>query len=222
MIGNEGGDMNKLGFTTRGKELIWRSLFYFLGLWFVALGIVFTIQAQLGVSPWDVLHIGLANVTRLSVGSCVILVGAIVLIVLIWLDRKRIRWGLVGNMVLIGIFMDVIIYFGWVPDPSQIFVQWIWLLLGLIIQAYGLSLYITANFGAGPRDSLMLALHKKLRLSIRMIRTIMEVSVLGLGWILGGPVSVGTLVLAFLNGPTLQYFLEVNHRLLTILTLKKS
>lgn len=208
----------KIEFTTRGKRLIWRSLFYFLGLWFVALGIVFTIQAQLGVSPWDVLHIGLAKVTRLSIGVCNILVGIILLVFLIWMDRKQIKWGLIGNMILIGMFIDLIIYLELVPVVYQPLGQWIWLMLGLIIQAFGLSLYITADFGTGPRDSLMLALHVKSKRSIRMIRTIIEVSVLGLGWILGGPVSIGTLVLAFLNGPVLQYFLGVNRLLLNTLT----
>lgn len=201
--------------------LFWRSLFYFLGLWFVALGIVFTIQAQLGVSPWDVLHIGLSKVTRLSVGVCSILVGMMVLGVLVGLDRKQIRWGLVGNLLLIGLFMDLIIELNWIPEADRPLGKWSWLILGLIIQSFGLSMYITANFGAGPRDSLMLALHKRWKLSIRLIRTIIEVSVLGIGWLLGGPVSIGTLVLALLGGPILQYFLGVNRELLHRLTIEK-
>lgn len=203
------------------KALIWRNLFYFLGLWFVALGVVFTIQAQLGVSPWDVLHIGLAKVTQLSIGISTILVSGVVVSVLIVLDRKQIRWGMVGNLVLIGIFIDIIINYNLIPATDRLMNKWIWLLLGLVIQAYGLSLYITANFGAGPRDSLMLALHQKSKMSIRMIRTIIEVSVLSIGWLMGGPVSIGTLVLAFLNGPFIQYFLELNRSLLNRLTFEK-
>jgi len=117
--------------------------------------------------------------------------------------------------------MDLIIKWGLIPSTDLLIEQWIWLLIGLIVQVYGLSLYITANFGAGPRDSLMLALHKKYKLSIRLIRTIIEITVLGIGWLLGGPVSVGTLILALLTGPVLQYLLGVNRNLLNRLTLEK-
>lgn len=203
------------------KIFIWRSLFYFLGLWFVALGIVFTIQAQLGVSPWEVLHVGLSKVTHLSVGVSSIVVGIVVVCFLLMLDRKQIKWGLLGNLFFIGLFMDLIIKWGLIPSTDLLIEQWIWLLIGLIVQVYGLSLYITANFGAGPRDSLMLALHKKYKLSIRLIRTIIEITVLGIGWLLGGPVSVGTLILALLTGPVLQYLLGVNRNLLNRLTLEK-
>lgn len=196
------------------KSLIIRNVFYFVGLFFVALGIVFTIQAQLGVSPWDVLHIGIAKVTHISVGVSTILIGAVVLCFLLVLDRKSIKWGLLGNLILIGVYMDIIMYFDLIPVMHQAFGQWGWLLVGLVIHAYGLSMYITADFGAGPRDSLMLALHRKFQLSIRLIRTIIEVTVLSIGWILGGPVSVGTLVIAFTSGPILQYFLEFNQKLL--------
>lgn len=200
------------------KAWIWRILFYFGGLWFLALGIACTIQAHLGVGPWDVLHIGLTKLTSLSVGVCNILVGGIILGIIYLLNPKRLKWGTFINLLLVGVFLDIILHFHWIPHADQLWEKWFLLLVGIVVLNFGTGLYIAAEFGSGPHDGLTLELSERSGMSLRMIRTMLEVTALSIGWLLGGPVSIGTLFISLSMGPLLQFFLKISQQTLRFLT----
>ena len=175
-----------------GKEVrdrLWRWMFFVAGLWTMSLGVVLTIQANLGVSPWDVLHIGLAKTTSLSIGMWVQLVGLVLVAVTAWMKRRLPEIGTVLNMVLVGLFIDALLYLDWIPAPSSLLVRWIFLVLGIGLAGFGAGMYIASRLGAGPRDGLTLVLSERTGWSISRIRTVMEVAVLVIGGLLGGPVS---------------------------------
>lgn len=205
----------------RRRAWIWRSLFYFGGLWFLSLGTAFTIQAYLGVAPWDVLSVALAKVTSLSVGVCNALVGGIILGVTYFLNPKRLQWGTFMNLLLVSVFLDFIFHLRLIPQADQLWEKWLWLLIGIIVLTLGQGLYIAAEFGSGPRDGLTLELSEQSGMSIRVIRTLLEVTALSIGWLLGGPVSIGTLVISLSTGPFLQFFLKISQQILRSLTMKQ-
>lgn len=175
----------------------------FIGLMLFALAMALLIRAQLGVDPWDVLHLGLANHIPLSLGTIVILVGVVVL--LAWIPLKQ--WpglGTIANVLLIGLGLDLFLWL--IPDVHGLGWQILTLVGAIVINGLGGALYIGCHFGPGPRDGLMTGLHLRTGKSIRLLRTIIEVCVLGIGWLLGGPVGVGTVAYALLIGPATQFF----------------
>lgn len=173
------------------------------GLLLFALAMALLIRAQLGVDPWDVLHLGLAAHLPLSLGTIVILTGVVVL--LAWIPLKQ--WpglGTLANVLLIGLALD---FFLWViPAISGLGWQITTLAGAILINGLGGALYIGSHFGAGPRDGLMTGLHLRTGASIRLIRTGIELAVLAVGWMLGGPVGLGTVAYALLIGPSTQFF----------------
>lgn len=160
----------------------------------MSFGIVLTIKAGLGVSAWDVLHIGLYKQFGLSIGSWTIMIGGLVLFSASLLTRKLPQVGAFINMFTIGIFIDLFLYIPVLKTPEFFLGKMMMLLMGIIILCYGMGLYISAKCGAGPRDSLMIALVEKTGKSITFIRACIEVIVLFIGWLLGGPVFIGTVI----------------------------
>ncbi|MCW2602555.1 MAG: conserved rane protein of unknown function [Pseudonocardiales bacterium] len=164
------------------------------------------VRAGLGLDPWDVFHQGLANRLGLSLGTVVILVGALVL--LVWIPlRQRPGFGTVSNVLILGLALDATMavtrdVHGW---PGQ------FALLGLAIVLNGVAtgLYIGAGLGAGPRDGMALGLARRSGRSIRLVRTSIEITVLSIGWLLGGAVGIGTVAYALLIGPLSQLFLRL-------------
>ncbi|WP_345472103.1 hypothetical protein QMQ05_00450 [Glutamicibacter ectropisis] len=175
----------------------------FIGLTLYALAMALIIRAQLGVDPWDVFHLGLANYLPLSLGVIVILTG--VLILLAWIPLKQ--WpgiGTIANALYIGVALD---FFLWVlPEVHSLGWQIAVFAVAIIINGLGGAMYIGSHFGAGPRDGLMTGLHLRTGLSIRLVRTALELTVLGIGWLMGGPVGIGTVAYALLIGPATQFF----------------
>jgi uncharacterized membrane protein YczE len=170
----------------------------FAGLLLYGVSLAFLIRAGLGLAPWDVLHQGLAEMTGVTVGQMVIAVSFVVL--LAWIPlRERPGFGTFANAVLIGIFVDLTMA---VLDDVH---GWVWrvllLLLGVGLNGVATALYIGASLGPGPRDGLMTGLVRRTGRSVRLVRTVIEVTVLALGWLLGGTVGVGTLLYAFAIGP---------------------
>ena len=154
-----------------------------LGLALFGWSMAMMVRAGLGVMPWDVLHQGLANYLPFSFGQIVIGVGAVVL--LLWIPLRQ--WpglGTVLNVLLIGLFAA----------------------LGLSNALAG-ALYIGVHLGTGPRDGIGIALHRSTGRSVRLMRTLVEIGVVAIGWLLGGVVGVGTVLYAFGIGPLLQFFL---------------
>lgn len=168
----------------------------------VAFGL--TVQAELGLDPWDVLHEGISDHIGLSIGNVSVLVGLVVL--LGWIPlRERIGIGTVSNTVIIGLTMDVAMRH--LPDADTTTARWTMLVLGLVLAGPGVGLYIGARLGPGPRDGIMTGLAQR-GPSIRLVRTMIELAALGLGWLLGGTVGVGTLLFALTIGPNVQFWLE--------------
>jgi uncharacterized membrane protein YczE len=163
------------------------------------------LRSGLGVDPWDVLHQGLARRAGLTVGTWVIIVGALVM--LGWMPlRQRPGLGTVSNVILIGLVIDRTIAV--VPAPHAAPARWACLLAGVLLNGVATGAYIGARFGPGPRDGLMTGLAAR-GIPIRRARTGIEVSVLAVGWLLGGTVGIGTVVYAAAIGPLAHVFVPL-------------
>jgi uncharacterized membrane protein YczE len=175
-----------------------------LGLAFFGIGIAFFFASTLGTAPWDVLHGGLARITGLPTGVIINLVG--IGILPLWIPLKeRVGLGTVLNTLEIGVVVDLVKPL--LPQPQNIVVKVVFALIGLVVIAVGSGLYIGSGLGTGPRDGLMMGL-KRLGLSVRMARTLIEVVTLSLGFMLGGKVGVGTLLFLLGIGPLVQITLK--------------
>ena len=182
----------------------------FVGLALYGVSLAFVLRAGLGLAPWDVLHQGLANITGATVGQMVIAISFVVL--LAWIPlRERPGFGTFANAVLVGLFVDLTMLVLGAADA------WVWrivlLLSGVLLNGLATALYIGASLGPGPRDGLMTGLVRRTGRSVRLVRTCIEVTVLAIGFLLGGTVGVGTLLYAFAIGP-------IAHVLLPVLTLE--
>jgi len=178
------------------------------GLFFFAVGIVMTINANIGLAPWDVFHQGLSNVLGITMGQASIMVGAAVVAVDYFLGEK-IGIGTLGNMVLIGLFIDFLMLNNLIPQMQIFWAGVIQMVIGLFVIGVASFLYIGAGMGCGPRDGLMVALLKKTGRSVSLVRGVLEGGALVLGWFLGGTAGVGTVITAFLTGPMVQLAFRV-------------
>jgi uncharacterized membrane protein YczE len=175
------------------------------GLFLCAAGIVALLESRLGLSPWDVLHQGLAKHTPLSFGTANILVGVAVLGLSVLLGA-RIGPGTVGNAVLIGAFIDLLDHVPTVEALSDrsLETRTVLLVVGIGLFAVGSAFYLGAALGAGPRDSLMLVLALRSGRRIGIVRALLESSVVVVGALMGGTVGIGTIAFALLIGPALE------------------
>ncbi|WP_101786868.1 YczE/YyaS/YitT family protein [Nonomuraea indica] len=165
-------------------------------------GIGLQVRSGLGNNPWDAFHQGLALRAGLSIGTVIIAVGALVM--LLWIPlRQRPGVGTISNVIFVGLFADAAIML--LPGPGHWTLSWLYLLLAVVSIALATTLYISAGMGPGPRDGLMTGL-MRLGLSVRLGRFLIEISVLAVGWLLGGTVGVGTVVFAVAIGPLTQLF----------------
>jgi uncharacterized membrane protein YczE len=180
-----------------------RLLRLYAGLALYGVGVGLQIESHLGGSPWDVFHQGLSIHLGLSIGIWIIVVGALVM--LLWIPlRQKPGVGTLSNVVFLGLFADAAMWL--IPAPDPLVARWAYLLLGVVATAAATGLYIGAGLGPGPRDGLMTGLNR-LGLSIRSARTVIEVTVLAIGWLLGGTVGAGTLIFALAIGPLSQFFM---------------
>jgi uncharacterized membrane protein YczE len=176
------------------------------GLVLFGISDAFMLMSGLGATPWDVLHQGLSRHLGLAVGTMVILVGAAVM--LLWIPlRQRPGFGTMSNVVVIGLAMNATM--AWLATPHALWLRWTVLLAGLGLNGLATGAYIGAGLGPGPRDGLMTGLVVRTGLSVRLVRTTIEATVLAVGWLLGGTVGVGTVLYAFGIGPLIQLFLRL-------------
>lgn len=174
-----------------------------IGFALFGLSIALTIRANLGTGTWSVFEVALSEITGLTVGTITVVVGFTVLIAALGL-REKVGWGTLGNILSIGPWLDLALWL--IPSVEKNLVLQIAMLLGgVLTQGIASAVYIGVDAGAGPRDSLMLALHRTTKLSLRVARGSVEITVFILGWILGGPAGIGTLVFALLIGPAVQW-----------------
>jgi len=173
------------------------------GLLLFALGVVMTINAGIGVSPWTVLSVGLAERLPLTLGQINQVIGLNVIIIG-WILGFPPGLATVFNMYFIGYFIDVLFQYNIVPTPEGLLPQILLLLLGVAVIGVASLFYLRVQLGAGPRDGLMVGLVKKLDRPVSHVRGAIELTVLVAGWLLGGPVGLGTLISAVTIGPSVQ------------------
>lgn len=173
------------------------------GLFLYALGIVMTINANIGYAPWDVFHVGLANSIGLSIGLASILTG-VVIVLISWLLGEKLGLGTILNMLLIGVFLDMIMALKVIPKLDHVVLGIFMMIGGLFVIALASYFYIGAAFGAGPRDSLMVALTRKTGLSVGICRGSIELMAVIIGWQLGGKLGLGTVLSALAIGFCVQ------------------
>ncbi|MED2972385.1 YitT family protein [Fictibacillus sp. B-59209] len=183
-------------------------LVFFMGLLIMSFGISLMIKANLGSAPWDVLHIGLYYQFGLSIGTWSIIIGFLIIGATSWLTKKWPQAGAFLNMLFVGIFIDGYLMLPFFKTPDSTAAAIIMLAAGLIINGFGIGLYIASDCGAGPRDSLMLALTEKTGKKVAHIRLFMELFVLAGGWLLKGPVSLGTILFCVSIGSIVGYTLS--------------
>ena len=176
------------------------STFFFLcfGLSLFGLGEGLLIVSFTGASPWSVLAQGISLNVNLSIGTITLLISIVVL--LLWIPlRQKPGMGTILNALIIAIMIDLCIKY--VPTPSNYIYQLILAVISVIIVGIGGGIYLVSNLGAGPRDGLMIGLQKITNFPIAVVRATLEISVVSIGWYLGGTVGVGTLLFAFGIGP---------------------
>lgn len=178
-----------------------RLLQLYIGLVLYGVSTALFVHANLGADPWDVFHLGVAKQLGISFGTVIILTGAAVL--LLWIPiRQMPGLGKVSNVIVLGLAADATLA---VLPPLESMVARSALLVGaIVLNAIATGMYIGAGFGPGPRDGLMTGLHARTGWSLRGIRTAIELSVLLIGWLLGGKFGVGTVIYALSIGPLIQ------------------
>lgn len=173
-----------------------------VGFFLFGLAIVIMVKADLGTSPWVALEVALIRRLPITLGQATILVAAVIILLDILL-REPLGWGSLANMVSIGGWVDLLQ--PWVPAPLPLWwLQVPYLLVGVLTMGFATAVYVGVRAGAGPRDSLMLATARLFRVSVRLARTIVEIGVVTVAWLLGGSIGVGTLLFALTIGPAVQ------------------
>jgi uncharacterized membrane protein YczE len=188
------------------EELIRRVPRLILGLALFGFGIALMVLADLGLSPWEVLHQGISRTTGVPIGTVGIITG--ILVLLLWIPlRERVGIGTLFNVLLIGIVIDLTLWLAPI-EPTATWHHWVLLIAGMIFIAVASGMYIGVGLGPGPRDGLMTGIGKR-GVPIGLARGAIELTVLGLGFLLGGRVGIGTVLFAFGIGPLVGWLLPV-------------
>lgn len=173
----------------------------YIGLVLYGVSTAMFVRADLGADPWNVFHLGVMKRLSLDIGTVMIVTGALVL--LLWIPlRQRPGLGTISNVIVLGLAADAALSL--MPVLDSLVARGTLLVCAVVVNAIATGMYIGAGFGAGPRDGLMTGIHARTGWSVRAIRTAIEVSVLLIGWLLGGTVGVGTVVYALAIGPLIQ------------------
>ncbi|HVT50805.1 MAG TPA: hypothetical protein VHE77_04510 [Dongiaceae bacterium] len=191
-------------------NLVKRWFFLLAGFACYGLAIAMMVRADLGLGPWDAFHQGTARQLGMKIGTASVIVGAVVMLGWVPLKLKP-GIGTVMNVLCIGPMTNIAL--DYVHTPGNLVGRWALMLGGIVVISIGSALYLPTRLGAGPRDGLMLGLHQKFGLSIRVARTIVEVSVLVAGYFLGGTVGAGTIAFACLIGPMIHWMLDMEKKI---------
>ena len=207
--------MAKVNKLSMFKPIEWRNFFrdFFviqIGFALFGLSIATLIRANLGTSPWVVLTVALAQIFGLTPGTLTMIIGFVVLTVVVIL-KEGIGWGTITNILFIGPYVDLALRF--IPEGIDAWlIQGGMLVASAFLMGLATAIYIGVRAGAGPRDSLMLAIQRMSRWSLRRARATIELTVLLVGGLLGGPIGIGTVIFALLIGPSIQW----NFKLLNV------
>lgn len=181
------------------------------GLFLYSLGSFLTIQANIGLAPWEAFSMGFSKLTNISFGNIVVISGLIIVVIDIIL-KEKIGIGTILNALLIGKFVDLLQHLKLIPQMTNFWFGLLMLLAGQVVICLGSYFYISAALGCGPRDSLMVALGKRApKWPIGVIRGLLEGSVLIIGWLLGAKVGIGTVISVFGIGFILQLTFKLLH-----------
>jgi uncharacterized protein len=201
--------------TTWRSDHLWKAkpltLFVLIfGLWLFGTGEALLIKSALGVSPWTVLAEGISIQTRLTIGLATFFTSVLVLI--FWIPLKqKLGLGTILNAIVIATAIDVMLQV--LPTSTNFWINLSEVFIGVILVGLGSGLYLTCNMGPGPRDGWMTGIHQKTKISVGKVRLAIEVTVLGIGWFLGGTVGIGTLIFASLVGYSVAVWLNIVKKL---------
>jgi len=183
-----------------------RIVCFIIGLITFSLGISISIKVQhLGIHPWDVLNVGLFESLGFSIGTWNIVVGIILIIVSLILDRTYVKLGTFLNAVIIGSCVDLFLWLDFLPQPTHTWTDIVVIFIGIAVMGIGGGLYNAAGVGSGPRDGFMLSISDKSGISIGKVRIMTETSILVVGLLIGGPVFIFTFIFTFIQSPIFQY-----------------
>ena len=185
-----------------------RLLMLLAGLFIFAVSMALSLQCNLGASSWTVLHDGISRQTPLSIGIVTQIVG-LAMLVISWVGGIRPGFGTLANMILIGSFLDLILWSGVIPEAESYPARFAMLLASVVVIGLGSALYIKAGFGAGPRDSFMLVVHRRTGIRLGIARWLIEVTAVALGILLGGDFGIGTIIFSMLVGFSIDWFFRL-------------
>jgi len=192
------------------NRFLLRLLKLFLALLLYAVGVVLTLQANIGYPSWEVFHAGLSNIFGIQIGTIGILVGLVICIIAVMAGEK-IGLGTLCNMVFIGLFINIFLTIEVFPLLTNLYFGILQMFVGLFIIAIATYYYISSGFGAGPRDSLMVVLTKKTKLSVGICRSGLEILIVIIGALLGGSFGIGTILAAVSIGIIMQLTFKMFH-----------
>lgn len=189
------------------KRFSWDFFVIQIGFLLFGISIDVIVQASLGLDSWDVLQMALTYHLPITLGEASIGIAFLVVLIDVIL-KEPLGWGTLANVVFIGVWVDVLRPYV-PPVPHLILIQIAYLLLGTLTMGFATAVYVGVDAGAGPRDTLMLAMSRLGKTSLRVARTAIEVTVVALGWFMGGPAWLGTLIAAIAIGPSVQLGFKV-------------
>ena len=179
------------------------------GLWLFGTGEALLVVAELGNGPWTVLAQGMTNYLPFDIGMATLIVSVVVLA--LWIPlREKPGLGTIANAIVIALALQVGVWL--LPHPEQLWLRVVFIFLGIAAIGMGSGLYLTTNLGPGPRDGWMTGLHVRFGWPVARVRLGIEVTVLILGWLLGGTVGLGTVLFAVLIGPSVGWGLRLVDR----------
>ena len=186
------------------KKILKRLPQCFFGLFLCGIGLAFTIEANLGLNPWDVFHDGFSQLINVRIGFAGVITGFIVLLGWIPLKQKPFL-GTILNILTIGNVLDLTMYF--IPTPQEIWIRHIYLYFGTVLFAMGVGIYIGSGLGPGPRDGIMTGIAKR-GPSVRATRIGIDFTAFLTGVLLGGSYGYGTIFMVIVGGPIVQFSLK--------------
>ncbi|MDQ0352222.1 putative membrane protein YczE [Alkalibacillus filiformis] len=200
------------------KGLIYSIMFYVLGMLTLSFGVTMLILSDLGVGAWDALFVGLSNLIGFTVGTWIFTVGILLIILNKFLLRSKFDYSAILTIFLIGVFIDfwlLVIFDGVVITDMAVRVGLLG--LGVLGMGAGIGMYLQLDFARNPIDNLMMAVHYRTGLSIAMSKSGLEIVVLIIAFVIGGPIGIGTIIVAFGIGPLVQLFFKQFAKIKSIL-----
>lgn len=189
-------------------ELIQRILKLLIGLFIAAIGITTMLRANIGLPPWDVLHMGITKVIPVSMGQAIIIVSIILTLIGVLLGEK-IGVGTICNMFLVGTFIDLIINSQIIPQGKNFIIGFLMLNLGLMILAIGTVIYMSCELGCGSKDGVTMGINKRINQPVKYVRAGLEMLAIIIGMFMGAEFSLVTIYSALVFGFLMQFSFKI-------------